>query len=127
MTINLLDNFIEIDDSEQTSPAKKEWKVQSSNQKIKEAKVNIFFFFFSQKMLCFSPNDRITASEALLHPYFSECGYEPMSFSPTSSSSRSMRSSDASSSFNSSALSFSSHDDSGASLGDMSGNSGPTA
>lgn len=79
-----------------------------------------------QKMLCFSPSKRITASEALLHPYFSECGYEPLSFSPSSSSSMSrtsMRSSDTS--FNSSAsLSFSSHDDSGASLGDMSGSSG---
>jgi len=78
-----------------------------------------------QKMLCFSPSDRITASDALLHPYFSDHGFAPLSFSPSSSSSRSMRSSDASSSFNSSALSFTSHDDSGASLGDMSGSSGP--
>jgi serine/threonine protein kinase len=79
-----------------------------------------------QKMLCFNPSDRITASDALLHPYFSEHGYAPLSFSPSSSSrSTSMRSSDASSSFNSSALSFTSHDDSGASLGDMSGSSGP--
>ena len=74
-------------------------------------------------MLCFNPSDRITASDALLHPYFSEYGYQPLSFSPSSTSSRSMRSSDASSSFNSSALSFTSHDDSGASLGDMSGSS----
>jgi len=73
-----------------------------------------------QKMLCFSPSERITASEALLHPYFSEYGYEPLSFSPSSSSSRSMRTD---SSFNSSILSFSSHDDSGASLGDISGSS----
>lgn len=71
-------------------------------------------------MLCFSPSERITASEALLHPYFSEYGYEPLSFSPSSSSSRSMRTD---SSFNSSILSFSSHDDSGASLGDISGSS----
>jgi cyclin-dependent kinase 6 len=79
-----------------------------------------------QKMLCFSPNSRITASEALLHPYFSEYGFEPMSFSPSSSStgSRSMRTSDASSSFNSSSLSFTSHDESGGSLGDKSGSSG---
>ncbi len=79
-----------------------------------------------QKMLCFSPSKRITASEALMHPYFSEYGFEPMSYSPntsasTSASSRSMRSSDGS--FNASSLSFSSgHDDSG-SLGDMSGTS----
>ena len=76
--------------------------------------------FILQKMLCFSPSERITASEALLHPYFSEYGYEPLSFSPSSSSSRSMRTD---SSFNSSILSFSSHDDSGASLGDISGSS----
>ena len=72
-----------------------------------------------QKMLCFSPSKRITASEALLHPYFSEYGFEPLSFSPSSSnSSRSMRSSDASSSFNSSFLSSSSHNESGGSMGD---------
>ena len=72
-----------------------------------------------QKMLCFSPSKRITASEALLHPYFSEYGFEPLSFSPSSSSSsRSMRTSDASSSFNSSFLSSSSHNESGGSMGD---------
>ena len=79
---------------------------------------NCLFSFKFQKMLCFSPNNRITASEALLHPYFSEYGFEPLSFSPSSNSTRSMRSSDASSSFNSSFLSSSSHDESGGSLGD---------
>merc|ERR1711963_121219 len=54
-----------------------------------------------QKMLCFSPDKRITASEALLHPYFIESNYAPLSFSPSSSSrSTSMRSSDASPPFN---------------------------
>lgn len=81
-----------------------------------------------QKMLCFSPNNRITASEALLHPYFSEYGFQPLTFSPSasSSSSRSMRASDQSTSFDSSSLSFSSHDESGGSFGDMSGTSSKT-
>ncbi|TRY68636.1 hypothetical protein TCAL_08885 [Tigriopus californicus] len=74
-----------------------------------------------QKMLTFDPSERITASEALLHPYFSDYGFSPLSFSPASSSSRSMRSSDHSSSLNSSSnLSFSSHDESGGSLGESS-------
>eukprot|EP00095_Tigriopus_kingsejongensis_P009173 maker-scaffold145_size311916-snap-gene-1.9 protein:Tk09173 transcript:maker-scaffold145_size311916-snap-gene-1.9-mRNA-1 annotation:"cell division protein kinase 4" len=72
-----------------------------------------------RKMLSFDPSERITASEALLHPYFSEYGFSPLSFSPASTSSRSMRSSDHSSSLNSSSnLSFSSHDESGGSLGE---------
>ncbi len=45
-----------------------------------------------RKMLCFNPNQRITASEALVHPYFSDSGFSPLSFSPSSSSaSTSMR------------------------------------
>ena len=72
------------------------------------------------KMLAFDPAQRITASEALVHPYFSEYGFAPLSLSPaasTSSSSRRSGESDANSSLNSSGISFSSHDDSGGSLG----------
>ncbi len=82
-------------------------------------------------MLCFNPHQRITASEALLHPYFSEYGFAPLSFSPNtsgSSASRSMRTSDGGRSSDrslDSSLTFSSgHDESGASsVGDMSGTS----
>ena len=81
-----------------------------------------------QKMLCFSPNRRITAHEALDHPYFSEYGYAPLSLSPASTSttsSRSMRSSDHSSvgldtSGGSLGGSFLSHDESVGSIGDIS-------
>ena len=87
------------------------------------------FFCFLQKMLCFNPSQRITANEALLHPYFSEYGFSPLSFSPSASStsSRSMRTSDHSSTSDrslDSSLTFSSHDESGSSsLADTSGTS----
>ena len=78
-----------------------------------------------QKLLCFNPNQRLTASDALLHPYFSDYGFAPLSFSPSASStsSRSMRTSDQSSDRSlDSSLAFSSHDESGnSSIGDMSG------
>ena len=70
-------------------------------------------------MLCFSPGRRITANEALMHPYFADYYSDQPSggsggdadTSGNSSSSlanRSMRSED---------VSFSSHDESGGSLG----------
>jgi serine/threonine protein kinase len=84
-----------------------------------------------EKMLCFSTSRRITAAEALVHPYFSEFGFEPITMSPSTSSSvssRSMRTSEGGASasdrsLDSSSLTFSSHDESGtsSSLGDLSG------
>ena len=89
-------------------------------------------YFYFQRMLSFSSSNRITASDALLHPYFSDDGFAPLSFSPSTSASaststRSMRTSDGSDrmtdrSFDSS-LTFSSHDESGGSFADMSGSS----
>eukprot|EP00096_Caligus_rogercresseyi_P003883 TRINITY_DN1770_c1_g1_i2.p1 TRINITY_DN1770_c1_g1~~TRINITY_DN1770_c1_g1_i2.p1 ORF type:complete len:402 (+),score=99.83 TRINITY_DN1770_c1_g1_i2:277-1482(+) len=79
-----------------------------------------------QKLLCFSPSDRLTAAEALCHPYFTDYGFEPITLSPntSSSSSRSMRTSEGTisdRSLDSSSLSFSSsHDES---FGNMSGTS----
>lgn len=82
-----------------------------------------------KKMLCFNPNQRITASEALVHPFFRDSGFLPLQLSPSASStsSRSMRSSDRTPSTPlsdrslDSSLAFSSHDESGASsLGDTS-------
>ena len=50
----------------------------------------IFNVFFFQKMLHFDPKKRITASQALAHPYFAEYGSEPpMSPSLSTSSSTS--------------------------------------
>lgn len=85
-----------------------------------------------RKMLVFSSDQRISAGKALLHPYFSEFGFTPFSVSPTSdfasetSSSASM--SEAGSSEQNTSLSpvnastsFSSHETSGDSLGDISG------
>jgi len=85
-----------------------------------------------RKMLVFSPEQRISAGKALLHPYFSEFGFTPFSVSPTSdfasetSSSASM--SEAGSSEPNTSLSpvnastsFSSHETSGDSLADISG------
>jgi len=85
-----------------------------------------------KKMLVFSSDQRISASKALLHPYFSHYGFTPCSVSPTSdfasesSSSGSM--SEAGSSEPNTSLSpvnastsFSSHETSGDSLADMSG------
>ena len=81
-------------------------------------------------MLCFNPNQRITANEALMHPFFRDYGFEPLSFSPSASStsSRSMRTSDHSSDRSlDSSLTFSSHDESGSSsVADMSGTSSKT-
>jgi len=85
-----------------------------------------------KKMMVFSSDQRISASKALLHPYFSHYGFTPCSVSPTSdfasesSSSGSM--SEAGSSEPNTSLSpvnastsFSSHETSGDSLADMSG------
>jgi len=85
-----------------------------------------------KKMMVFSSDQRISASKALLHPYFSDYGFTPCSVSPTSdfasesSSSGSM--SEAGSSEPNTSLSpvnastsFSSHETSGDSLADMSG------
>jgi len=93
-----------------------------------------------KKMLVFSPDHRVSASKALLHPYFSEFGFTPLSVSPTSdlgpssSSSSSMSEAGSSEAGNTSlspanvSTSFSSHETSGDSLGDMSGitESGPS-
>lgn len=92
------------------------------------SKLETFLVSTLQKMLCFTPNRRITAHEALNHPYFSEYGYAPLSSSPASTSttsSRSMRSSDHSSvgldsSGGSLGGSFLSHDESVGSIGDVS-------
>ncbi|XP_040583138.1 cyclin-dependent kinase 6 [Lepeophtheirus salmonis] len=76
-----------------------------------------------ERLLCFSTNRRLTAAEALQHPYFTDYGFEPITLSPSSSSSRSMRTSEGTvsdRSLDSSSLSFSSHDDS---FGNMSGTS----
>ena len=91
-----------------------------------------------QKMMVFSSEGRISASKALLHPYFSDYGFTPCSVSPTSdlasesSSSGSM--SEAGSSEPNTSLSpvnastsFSSHETSGDSLADMSGIAEQTA
>jgi serine/threonine protein kinase len=40
-------------------------------------------FFFLQKMLIFDPSKRITASEALQHPYFEDSGLTRISLSPS--------------------------------------------
>lgn len=42
-----------------------------------------------ERMLTFDPSRRITAAEALQHPYFRDDGYLPVTFSPTNSSSSS--------------------------------------
>jgi len=42
-----------------------------------------------QRMLSFNPSQRITAHEALLHPYFADAGLSPLSFSPSTASSSS--------------------------------------
>ena len=89
-------------------------------------------------MMVFSSEGRISASKALLHPYFSDYGFTPCSVSPTSdfasesSSSGSM--SEAGSSEPNTSLSpvnastsFSSHETSGDSLADMSGIAEQTA
>jgi len=69
-----------------------------------------------EKMLRFDPKRRITAAEALAHPYFSEYGLSPHSSSPSGSSTRSsLRPSDASDS----SMNLS-HDTSGSSVGDTS-------
>ena len=90
---------------------------------VRSCNLKSFYNFHFQKMLCFTPNRRITAHEALDHPYFSEYGYAPLSLSPASSStnsSRSMRSSGLDSSGGSLGGSFLSHDESVGSIGDVS-------
>lgn len=42
-----------------------------------------------ERMLTFDPSRRITAAEALQHPYFRDDGYLPVTFSPTTSTSSS--------------------------------------
>lgn len=85
-----------------------------------------------QKLLIFSGEQRISASRALLHPYFSEFGFTPLSVSPTSdlaseASASSMSEASGSSEPNTSlspinaSTSFSSHETSGDSLADLSG------
>merc|ERR1711902_187899 len=97
-----------------------------------------------KKLLVFSSDQRISAGKALLHPYFSDFGFTPLSVSPTSDSmgghSMSETSNSGSSEPNTSlspnnvsvntslspttnaSTSFSSHETSGDSLGDLSGN-----
>lgn len=85
-----------------------------------------------QKLLVFNSDSRISAGKALLHPYFAEFGFHPTSHSPdlTSESSHSggsMSEGGASSDANTSlspvttSTSFSSHETSGESFGDLSG------
>jgi len=85
-----------------------------------------------KKLLIFSGEQRISASRALLHPYFSEFGFTPLSVSPTSdlaseASASSMSEASGSSEPNTSlspinaSTSFSSHETSGDSLADLSG------
>ena len=85
-------------------------------------------------MLVFNSDQRISGSKALLHPYFSDYGFTPASVSPTSdlasesssSCAGSMSEAGSSSEPNTSlspvnaSTSFSSHETSGDSLGDMS-------
>lgn len=71
-------------------------------------------------MLAFDPSRRVTASEALQHPYFRDDGYAPVAFSPSSGSS-SVSSSSAGDSLRSETplpMSCSSNDDSGHSSAD---------
>ena len=84
-----------------------------------------------QQMLIFCADDRISAGKALLHPYFAEFGFTPVSHSSTSDSvsesSASSMSEGGSSEANTSlspvthSTSFSSHETSGESFGDLSG------
>jgi len=80
-----------------------------------------------EAMLTFDPSRRISASEALRHPYFRDDGYVPLLFSPSdtsginSSSPRSTGSSSGSSRNEAGTpipMSCSSNDDSGHSSGD---------
>jgi serine/threonine protein kinase len=87
-----------------------------------------------QRMLTFDPNRRITAHEALLHPYFANSGFSPLTFSPSTTSSssastsmRSDRSLDSSLGFSSPGGAGSAGEESSASmLGDTSGTSSKT-
>lgn len=93
-------------------------------------------------MLVFHSDQRLSASRALLHPYFSEYGFTPASMSPTSDLASSESSSSASMSeagsvvseantslspVNNVSTSFSSHETSGDSLADMSGLTEPSS
>jgi len=92
-----------------------------------------------KKMLVFNSDQRISASKALLHPYFSDYGFTPYSVSPTSdlaseSSSSASNMSEAGSSEPNTSLSpvnastsFSSHETSGDSLADTSGFNEPSS
>lgn len=94
-----------------------------------------------KKMLVFHSDQRLSASRALLHPYFSEYGFTPASMSPTSDLASSESSSSASMSEAGSVVSeantslspvnvstsFSSHETSGDSLADMSGLTEPSS
>jgi len=88
-----------------------------------------------KKLLVFTPEGRLPASKALLHPYFSEYGFTPARHSPTSDLASSSSSSEAGTNISeagssepntslspvNASTSFSSHETSGDSLGDMSG------
>mgnify|MGYP001195512995 FL=1 len=92
-------------------------------------------------MLVFHSDQRLSASRALLHPYFSEYGFTPASMSPTSDLASSESSGSASMSEAGSVVSeantslspvnvstsFSSHETSGDSLADMSGLTEPSS
>jgi len=78
-----------------------------------------------KKLLVFCADERVSASKALLHPYFSEDGFRPLP--PTSPNSSLPSMSEGSSEANTSlspattSTSFSSHETSGESFGDLSG------
>ena len=91
-------------------------------------------------MLVFNCDQRISASKALLHPYFSDHGFTPCSVSPTSdlasessSSASNMSEAGSVSEPNTSlspvnaSTSFSSHETSGDSLADTSGFNEPSS
>ena len=71
-------------------------------------------------MLVFDPKRRITAAEALVHPYFSQFGFSPGTSSPSSSSTLSSSRSSVRRSDQSDSSMNLSHDTSGSSVGDSS-------
>lgn len=85
-----------------------------------------------KRLLVFSPEDRISAGQALTHAYFADYGFTPMAFSPASDLASSESSSSSScimseagntslSPLTTASTSFSSHETSGDSFADMSG------